>query len=154
MWERWRRILVLAAGLFAITVVARLVSRWWAEDNLSRQDKLAWVAYGLVALTLAVVAYFWARPRPMLQVGLDIAGAALLGCLLSVLVGPYISGGAPFKSGAGNFFATIWVYAGIALGGTLIGLLVVTAAGLDYRSQALKRFAATERARPHRPVRR
>jgi hypothetical protein len=154
MWDRWRRIGLLAAGLFAITVVARLVSRFWAEDNESRQDVLAWVAYGAVALLLAVFAYLWGRRRPMGTVGIDLAGAALIGCLLSVLVGPYISGGSPFEAGAGNFFAGIWLYAAFAIGGSLLGLIALMAVGQDYRSQALKRYAEMARAKPRRPVKR
>lgn len=155
MWDRWRQILLLAAGLSAIAVIARLVSRFAAEDNPGRQDVIAWVAFGAIAVTLGVVAFLWARRYPMGRVVLDLGGAALIGCLFAVLVGPFISGGSPFASGAGNFFGMIWLYAGIAIGGSLLGLLVVTALGWDYRSQALKRFSQAERERMRRrPVRR
>jgi hypothetical protein len=153
MWDRWRQIGLLAAGLFGIAVVARLITRFWAESNESRQDNLAWIAYGVVALTLAVVAFYWGRPRPAGRVALDLAAAALAGCLLSILVGPFISGGSPFAAGAGNFFAGIWLYAAFAIGGSLLGFLVLTAIGLDYRSQALKRYAELARAKPRRPIR-
>jgi predicted membrane channel-forming protein YqfA (hemolysin III family) len=154
MWNRWRRIGLVAVGLFAITVVARLISRFWAHDNEGRQDRLAWIAFGGVALLIAVVFYLWGRRYPMGQVALDLAGAALVGCLLSVLVGPFISGGSPFKGGAGNFFAGIWLYAAFAIGGALLGMIALMAAGQDYRSQALKRYAEMAKARPRRPVKR
>lgn len=154
MWDRWRRIGLLAAGLFAITVVARLVSRFWAGDNEGRQDILGWVAYGTVALLLAVAAALWGRRHPMGQVTLDLGGAALAGCLLSVLVGPFISGGSPFASGAGNFFAGIWLYAAFAIGGSLLGFIAIMAVGQDYRARTLRRFEAMARAKPRRPVKR
>lgn len=154
MWDRWRRIGLLAAGLFAITVVARLVSRFWAGDNESRQDLLAWLAFGAVALLLAVVAFIWGRRFPMGRVILELGGAALVGCLLAVLVGPFLSGGAPFRGGAGNFFAGVWLYAAFAITGSALGLIALMALGLDYRSVALKRFEQMARAKPRRPVRR
>lgn len=154
MWDRWRRIGLLAAGLFAIAVVARLITRFWAENNEDRQDILAWIAYSSVALTLAVVAFLWGRRFAAGRLALDLGGAALAGCLLSVLVGPFVSGGSPFAAGAGNFFAGIWLYAAFAIGGSLIGFIVLTALGLDYRSRALKRYAEMQAAKPRRPVRR
>lgn len=154
MWQRWRQILFLAGVLSAIALVARLVTRFYVGDDEGRQEVLGWVGYGAVALTLAVTAFVWARRRPMGQVALDLAGAALLGCLFSVLVGPFISGGNPFANGAGFFFDTIWLYAGIAIGAALLGLLAVTALGQDYRSKALKRFAESERGKPRRLARR
>lgn len=154
MWQRWRQILLLAAGLSAIAAVARLITRFFAENDTGRQQALGWVGYGAVALTLAVTAFVWARNRPMGHVVLDLAGGALLGCLFAVLVGPFISGGSPFANGPGFFFGMIWGYAAFAIGGAILGLLAVTAVGLDYRSQALKRFAEGERGKPRRVARR
>lgn len=154
MRDRWREIGLLAAVLCGIAVVARLVARFYAGDDVGRQDTVAWVAYGAVALTLAVAAVVWGRRHPMGRVAADLGGGALVGCLFSVLVGPFISGGTPFAAGAGFFFNTVWLYGGVAIGSSLLALLVLTALGQDYRSQALKRFAETQRARPRRPVRR
>jgi hypothetical protein len=154
MWERWRQIGLVAAGLFAVTVAARLVSRFSANDNKHMQDRISWVAFGVIAAGLSVLAFLWARRYPMLRVTFDLGGAVLIACLLSVLVGPLITGGGPFKNGAGFFFAQIWLYLGVAFGGGLLGLLIVTALGQDYRSQALKRFTQTQLAKPRRPVKR
>lgn len=154
MRDRWRQIGSLAAVLGGIVVLARLVARFYAGDNTSRQDVVAWVAFGAVGLTLAVAAFSWGRRYPMGRVVLDLGGAALLGCLFSTLVGPLITGGSPFANGPGVFFGTIWLYAGVAISSALMGLLVLTALGQDHRSRALKRFTETERARPGRPVRR
>lgn len=154
MWQRWRQVVFLGAGLSAISLVARLATRLWTGDDVGRQELLGWLGYGAVALTLAVVAFRWARLRPMGRVALDLAGGALIGLLFSALVGPFISGGTPFDQGAGVFFGMIWLYAGVAIGASVLGLLLVTAIGKDYRSQALKRFAEAERGKPRRVARR
>jgi hypothetical protein len=154
MWQRWRSIGLVTAGLFGIAVVARLVSRVAASDNEKVQTRIGFVAFVAVAATVAVVAYSWGRRHPMVQVILDLSGAVLLGCLLSVLLGPLISGGAgPFSKGAGFFFAQIWIYLGVALGGGLLGLLVLTAIGQDYRSQQLRRLALRDKGKPRRVTR-
>lgn len=153
MSERWRRIGILAAGLCVIVVIGRLVARFFAEDNPGRQDLFAWIAFGAIAVALGVSAALWGRQYPMGAVVLDLGAAALIGCLFSAFIGPLLSTGSPFASGAGIFFKTIWLYAGIAIGGALLGLLVITAAGQDYRSRALRRFSQTARAKPNRPVR-
>ncbi|MFS8478856.1 MAG: hypothetical protein FWJ93_07830 [Micromonosporaceae bacterium] len=154
MRDRWREIGLLAAVLCGIAVVARLVARFYAGQDVGRQETVAWVAYGAVGLTLAVAAVVWGRHRPIGRVAADLGGAALVGCLFSVLVGPFISGGSPFAGGPGVFFGMIWLYGGVAIGSALLALLVLIALGQDHRSQALKRFAETQRTRPRRPVRR
>lgn len=154
MWERWRPITLMAGGLFLITVIARLLSRFVASHNDKLQSRIGYVAFGAVAVTVGALAVYWARRHRMGQVVLDLGGAVLSACLASVLIGPFISGDTPFASGAGSFFAQIWVYCGVAIGGGLLGLLFLIALGLDYRSQALKRYAETQRARPNRPIRR
>jgi hypothetical protein len=154
MWQRWRLIGLVTAGLFGIAIVARLVSRLTAEHNEKLQTRIGFVAFVAVAVTIAVVAFSWARRYPMLRVGLDLAGAVVAGCLLSVLIGPFISGGGgPFSKGAGFFFAQIWVYLGVGFGGGLLGLLVVMALGQDYRSQALRQFTLREKGKPRRVTR-
>lgn len=154
MWERWRPILMLAAGLFAIGVAVRVISWWRAEDNEKLQDQIAWVGFAAIGVTLAVVAFQWARRHPMVRVELDLAGAAAIAMALTVLVGPLITGGDPFAGGAGLFFAQIWLYSGVAIGGALLGLLLVMALGKDYRAVQLRRYAESQRAKPRRPVRR
>jgi hypothetical protein len=153
MWDRWRPIGLMTAGLFVIAVVARLLSRFIAHDHTKTQTRIGFVAFVAVAATVAAFAFLWGRRYPMGRVVLDLAGAVLTGCLLSVLIGPYISGGGPFHKGAGVFFAQIWVYFGVSIGAGLLGLGVLTALGQDYRSQALRRFALKEKGKPKRVTR-
>jgi hypothetical protein len=74
--------------------------------------------------------------------------------LLTVLVGPFISGGQPFAGGAGDFFSQVWLYAGFAIVGTLLGYWLAVMLGRDYRSRSLKAFSETRAAKPRKVVRR
>jgi hypothetical protein len=76
------------------------------------------------------------------------------GLLLTVLVGPFISGGEPFANGAGDFFFQVWLYAGFAIGGTLVGYWIAMVFGRDYRSRSLKAYTKTRAAKPRKVVRR
>lgn len=154
MRQRWLRIGILAAALFAINVVARLVARFAFGSDEDRQTTVGLVSMAVIGLVFAVLAFLWGRDRPQGVLVADLAAAALIGCALTVFVGPFISGEGPFRDGAGVFFAQIWQYAAFAGGGTLLGFLVLTAFGLDYRSQSLKRIAQTRLTKPRRPVRR
>jgi hypothetical protein len=62
--------------------------------------------------------------------------------VLSVLVGPFLTGGKPFANGAGDFFAQVWSYAGFAALGAFVGLAVLITLGLDLRSRQLKNYSA------------
>jgi hypothetical protein len=102
----------------------------------------------------AVLAFVWGRTRPFGVWSADLAGAALAGLLLTIFVGPYISGGSPFDGGAGVFFSQIWLYAAFAGGGALTGFLIATALGQDYKSRSLRRYAEMKSAKPRRVIRR
>jgi hypothetical protein len=84
----------------------------------------------------------------------DIAAAALAGMLLTILVGPFVSGDNPFSGGAGNFFSQVWLYGGFGIVGTLLGYWVATALGRDYRSRSLSAYAQARATKPRRVVRR
>jgi hypothetical protein len=154
MRERWLRIGALAAVLFAINVAARLVSRLAFNGDDDRQTAVGLLSMVVVGLVFAAAAFVWGRDRPLGVLVADLAGAAVIGCALTIFLGPPISGEGPFSDGAGVFFGQIWQYAGFFLGGTLVGFLVLTALGLDYKSKYLKRIAQTSLAKPRRPVRR
>lgn len=154
MRERWLRIGVLAAVLFAINVVARLVGRLAFNGDDDRLTTLGLISLTVIGLVFAVLAFIWGRSRPAGVLVADLAGAATIGCALTIFVGPFISREGPFSDGAGIFFGQIWQYAGFFCGGTLVGFLVLTALGLDYKSKHLKRIAETRLAKPRRPVRR
>lgn len=154
MSKRWLPIGVLAAALFAINVVARLVVRFAFEEGDSNIDLVTLfmlVAIGLVSLGVATV---WGRTRPFWDWVADLSAASFAALLLSIFVGPFISSTTPFADGAGEFFKQIWQWAAFSGGGAILGFLIVTALGLDYRSQSLKRFAEAKLAKPRRVVRR
>jgi MFS family permease len=144
---------LLAAGLFATNVVARVVVRLAAHNEKS-QTRVGLVAMAAVAVVMIGAAYWWGRRHPMSRVLADLALAAVAGCLLSVLIGPFAGGSRPLKEGVGFFVAQIWQYLAISAGGVLFGLLLVMALGQDWKSQQWKRYAESVRAKPRRAVRR
>lgn len=151
--QRWFRIAALAVALFAINVVARLVIRLSSGSDDDSASGLASIAmFAVIALVLGVLTFIRSqrvKPSDWLP---DIGFGALAGMALIVLVGPLVSGDSPFEGGAGNFFAQIWLFAGCAIAGTLIGYWVAVMLGRDYRSQALKAFTQARTARPRRVV--
>jgi Na+/melibiose symporter-like transporter len=153
--QRWFPIAALAVGLFAINVVTRLVIRLWFNGDDGAQSKASIIMFGLIGLTLAVWTYRVAQHRkPLDWLVPDLVLGAVGGMLLTVLVGPFISGAQPFDDGAGDFFSQIWLYAGFAVVGTLIGYWIAMMLGRDYRSRSLKAFSERTAAKPRRVVRR
>lgn len=153
MRDRWKPIVLLAAALFAVNAVARLVIRFGPSDA-KVQDSIILGSLAVSGLFLAVVAFAWGRHYPAGRWTSDAAIAILLSMAVNVLIGPFVSGNHPFSNGVGAFFTQIWMYAGFTAGGALIGYLLSVAFGLDYRSQSLKRYAETVKAKPRRVVRR
>jgi hypothetical protein len=154
MKERWRPIGVLAGVLFGINVVARLVSRFAFGENTEMQDRLSLAMFTVIGLILATLAFVQGRRRPLPEWSGEVALSVLIAMVLTIFVGPFVNGSHPFADGAGAFFSQIWFYAGFTAGGVILGYLLLTAFGLDHRSQSLKRFAEASRAKPRRPVRR
>jgi Na+/H+-translocating membrane pyrophosphatase len=158
MRERWVRIGALASALFAINVIARLVSRFGYGDgtgeHLTAQERLGWIALGATALMTALAAGWWVRLRPQGEVGGELAGAAGVAGLLSVLVGPFVSEPSRFSGGVGGVIIELSVYWGIAALGAIVGVLLVIAAGRDHRSRQLRQYAQARATKPRRPVRR
>jgi Na+/melibiose symporter-like transporter len=153
--QRWFPIAALAVGLFAINVVTRLVIRLWFSGDSGAQSGASIIMFGLIGLTLAAWTYRVAQRRnPLDWIVPDLTLGALGGMLLTVLAGPFISGNQPFNDGAGDFFSQIWLYAGFAIVGTLIGYWTSMVLGRDYRSRSLKAFAERSAARPRKAVRR
>ncbi|MDP9797699.1 TRAP-type C4-dicarboxylate transport system permease small subunit [Catenuloplanes nepalensis] len=140
MRNRWLPVGVLAGVLFGINVVARLVGRFAFDDDLSAQDTVSTVMFIAIGLITAVLAFRWGRSRPLDSWSGDLVAIVTTAMLLTVLVGPFISGDSPFMNGAGAFFAQIWLYLGFTVGGAILGYLVLMVLGWDYRSQSLKRY--------------
>jgi hypothetical protein len=153
--QRWFPIAALAVGLFAINAVTRLVIRLGFNGNDSAEGRASIIMFGLIGLTLAGWTFWSAqRRKPLDWLVPDWFFGALGGMLLTVLVGPFISGSQPFSGGAGAFFAQIWLYAGFAIVGTLLGYWVAVLTGRDYRSRSLKAYTERSAARPRKVVRR
>ena len=153
--QRWFAPAALAIGLFAINVVARLIIRFFGKDNDSAQNAATIIMFGLIGLTLAVWTFLACqRKRPSDWLLPDLVFGGVGGMLLTVLVGPFISGGQPFGGGAGDFFFQVWLYGGFAIVGTLLGYWLAVMLGRDYRSRSLKAYTETRAAKPRKVVRR
>jgi Na+/melibiose symporter-like transporter len=153
--QRWFPFTALAVGLFAINVVARLIVRIGFDGNDTAQSRATLVMFGFIGLTLAVWTFLACqRRRPSEWLLPDLVVGAVAGMLLTVLAGPFVSGGYPFDGGAGSFFSQIWLYSGCAIVGTLLGYWVATMLGRDYRSRSLKAFTQARNAKPRKVVRR
>lgn len=152
--QRWFPIALLGLGLFAVNVAARLTIRIGFHDNDTAESRVSIIMFAVIGVVLAVTAFVRAQRVPPATWLPDVVAAGLAGMLLTVLVGPFISGDTPVSSGAGNFFSQIWLYGGFAIVGTLLGYWIATAFGRDYRSKSLKAFATARTSKPRRVVRR
>jgi hypothetical protein len=152
--QRWLRIGILAGVLLVVVFGARLIIRIWHDGNAEAEEQISLGALIVVALVMMVAAIWWGRLRPIGVVVADLAGAAVAICALNVLVGPFVLGTTPAQIGAGDSFNAVWLFAGFAGGGVLVGLLLLIAVGRDYKSQSLKRFAESKLTKPKRAVRR
>ncbi|GAB1643026.1 hypothetical protein [Krasilnikovia sp. MM14-A1259] len=150
--QRWFPIAVLALSLFAVNVVARLVIRIGFHGNETAESRVSVVMFAVIGVVLATLAFVWCQRVPVGRWLPDLAGGAVGGMLLTILVGPFVSGDNPFSEGAGNFFSQVWLYGGFAIGGTVLGYWIATALGRDYRSKALRAYAEKRNTRPRRVV--
>jgi lipoprotein signal peptidase len=154
MRQRWLPFLAIAIGLFAINVATRLIVRWGFNGNETAESRASLIMFALVGAVLAGVAFARSRNVPPSTWLPELAVTAIIGLLLTILVGPFVSGDLPFSGGAGNFFSQVWLYAGFAIVGTLLGYWIATAMGVDYKSRSLQAFARAKLAKPRRVVRR
>jgi hypothetical protein len=154
MRRRWLAVAELAAVLFAINVVTRLVVRFGFDSRDTAENNATMVMFALIGVVLAVVTFLRSRMVPPATWLPEITVAALTAMLLTILVGPFISGNTPFDGGAGNFFSQVWLYGGFAIVGTLLGYWTATALGVDHRSKLLHAYARAKMAKPRRVVRR
>jgi hypothetical protein len=155
MRQRWFPALALAVGLFAINVAARLIIRLGFDGNDAAEGRATIAMFAVIGLTMAIWTFVASqRKRPSDWLLPDLVLGAVVALLLTVLAGPFISGGEPFKDGAGDFFAQVWLYAGFAVVGTLLGYWLAVMLGRDYRSRSLKAFAERTAAKPRKVVRR
>ena len=154
MRQRWLPFLAIAVGLFAINVVTRLIVRFGFDGSATAENRASLIMFALIGAVLAGVTFARSRNVPPSTWLPEITVTALVGLLLTILVGPFVSGDMPFSGGAGNFFSQVWLYGGFAILGTLLGYWIATAMGVDYKSRSLQAFAKAKLAKPRRVVRR
>lgn len=156
MRQRWAPVAALAAGLFLVNVIARLITRFGFDNDPTAENRVSIVMFTVIGLVFAVAAFVRAQQKRPGDWVPEIAAAAVGAMLLTVLVGPFVSGDSPFSGGAGTFFSQVWLYGAFAAVGSLLGYWVATALGRDHRSRTLAAYAqARARAgRPRRIVRR
>jgi hypothetical protein len=154
MRNRWLRIGALSGALFAINLVARAIANFVYDDDTKMQDRISLVFFGVVAVVLAVVAFRWGRDRVLGVWLADMLASVVIAGLVTVVLGPAVYGANPVGGGAGEFFAQIWLYAGFAGGGVLLGYLLAVVLGKDYRSRQLAAFSKAKLSKPRRVVRR
>jgi hypothetical protein len=154
MRQRWAPVAVLATVLFAINVVTRLVVRLGFEGSDTAENRASLIMFAVIGLLFAVIVFVRCREVPPSRWLPDLIAAAVAGMLLTILVGPFVSGDTPFTNGAGAFFSQVWLYGGFSILGSLLGYWIATALGVDYRSKSLKAFAEAKLTRPRRIVRR
>jgi len=150
MVQRWKRIGILTGAIFAINLIGRLISAFVLDDGSDKQKWVPIVGLSVIAALYAVLAFYWGRIRPVGEIAGDLLGAGVLSCVLIVLVGPLLFGKNPFADGAGDFFASIWEYAGILVGAALLGTAVLVVLGMDLRSKQLKAYTHSAKAKPKR----
>lgn len=154
MKERWLPIGLVAGGLFLVNVIARLVVRFGAGDDDGKQITIGLWALFAVGAVMIPVAFWYGRKYPMIRVIGELGLAVVAACLLAVLVGPFVSGAAPFSQGVALVFRQFFYFVGLSAIGTVIGLLALMTTGLDYRSQTWKRYIERTGTKPRRVVRR
>ena len=154
MNERWRRVLLLAGGLFLVNVIARLVVRIAAGSDDAKQVTIGLWALIAVGVVLIPVAYWWSTRHLLPRVVADLLIAIVVACVLAVLVGPLVSGRSPFRDGDGLIVRQFFYFVAVSAGGVIFGVLAVMTAGKDYKSQAWKRYAEKVNAKPRKVVRR
>ncbi|GAA2589534.1 hypothetical protein GCM10010399_19550 [Dactylosporangium fulvum] len=154
MKERWLPASLVAGGLFLVNIIARLVVRFAAGSDDDKQITIGLWALFAVGAIMIPIAFWYGRRHPMLRVVGDLGLAAVVACLLAVLVGPFVSGVAPFSSGVGLVFRQFSYFVGLSAIGAVFGLLALMTMGLDYRSQSWKRYIQRVGTKPRKSVRR
>ncbi len=154
MRQRWAPIAALAVGLFGINVIARLITRLGFDGDDTAENRVSLAMFTVIGLVIAAAAFVRAQQKRPSRWLPELAAAAVAGMLLTVLIGPFVSGDLPFSGGAGNFFSQVWLYGGFAILGSLLGYWIATALGRDYRSRTLSAYARARAVRRRRVVRR
>ena len=152
---RWREVGIVALALFAINFGGRLVAgKMIKSENQQvleeRQSLTGFIALGAIFLVFFGLTIYWGRKRTMWKVCTELGFAGAIACVLSVVVGPLLLGDSPFEGGAGDFFAQIWWWIGVAIGAVFLGYVVLISFTADYKSRQLKAYVDRSKAQPRR----
>ena len=142
MRNRWTRVGVVVAVLVVVNFAARLVLR--LANGASEDVEFTTALTSLVGMGLVVaVAGFLTARRYLLSVTAgDLFFDILIASLVVTVIGPFVSGGTPFGSGAGQWIIQLLVCVGALVVGGAIGVLLAIAFGLDPKSRAWGAYAS------------
>ena len=85
MGQRWRAVAVLAAALFGVNVVARLVIRFAFPDDDTASGRVSLAMFLVIGLILAGTAFRWGADRPLGRWAGDLAAAVAVALALTVV---------------------------------------------------------------------
>jgi hypothetical protein len=151
--QRWLPVGLLALAIFVVNAAARFISWKAGIENPNAQSRLGLIGVIAVGLLVMGASIRWSIRYPFPRLFGDMCVAVVVGTLLSVIIGPFAGGQKPFGEGVEFFVYEVLLFFGIGAVATLLGFVVVTALGKDWKSRGLKRFEQRYNRRPHRAVR-
>ena len=152
---RWREVGIVALVLFVVNFAGRLVATKMIKSSNQqvledRQSLVGFLALGAIFLVFFGLTVYWGRKRTMWKVCTELGFAGAIACVLGVIVGPLLLGESPFAGGAGDFFAQIWWWIGVAIAGVFLGYVALISFTADYKSRQLKAYVDRSKAQPRR----
>ena len=148
--QRWLRVGLLALGLFAVNVIARVVTEVFDVTDDGTRDMIAYAGMAAVFLAVAVAGAWWAVRYPFSRVLFDVGGAVVAFAFLAVLVGPLCVGQSPFDNELAFNVGQILLLTGVGLVGALIGFAAMVTVGKDWKSRGLRQYEEAYQRRQNR----
>ena len=152
MKQRWLPVGLLALAIFVVNALARFISWKAGVENPDAQSRLGLIGVIVVGLLVMAAAIRWSIRYPFPRVFGDMCVAIVTGTLLSVILGPFAGGQKPFAEGVEFFVYELMLFIAIGAVAALLGFVIVTALGKDWKSRGLKRFEQRYNRRPRRAV--
>src|SRR4051812_1418628 len=114
MKERWTPVGLVAAGLFLVNIIARLVGGVGGGGDDDKQITIGLWALFAVGAVMIPIAFRFGRRMPMIRVVGELGLAVVIACVLAVLLGPFVSGVGPFSNGGGLVFRQFFYFVGLS----------------------------------------